>query len=108
MFSTGTSWVLVGISDNQLYDMKNYLTIGRHMVPGLYSSFAYTPAGGAALKWYRDTMWLPAVKHRAIMTPSQSGRAGWHLGHRALSSAALRRCVVSHLERAEQRRAVGP
>lgn len=57
MFSTGTSWVLVGISDNQLYDMKNYLTIGRHMVPGLYSSFAYTPAGGAALKWYRDTMW---------------------------------------------------
>ncbi len=57
MFSTGTSWVLVGISDKQLYDMKNYLTIGRHMVPGLYSSFAYTPAGGAALKWYRDTMW---------------------------------------------------
>lgn len=56
MFSTGTSWVLLGVSGQQIYDKNTFLTIRRHIIPGLFSSFAYTPAGGAALKWYRDNM----------------------------------------------------
>lgn len=56
MFSTGTSWVLLGIADRIVYDVNNYLTVGRHIIPKLYSGFAYTPAGGAAMKWYRDNM----------------------------------------------------
>ncbi|MDO4343335.1 MAG: FGGY family carbohydrate kinase [Eubacteriales bacterium] len=58
MFSTGTSWVLLGLSDKLIYDTNTYLTIGRHILPNVYSSFAYTPAGGAAMKWYRDHMGL--------------------------------------------------
>jgi xylulokinase len=60
MFSTGTSWVLLGVSEKQIFDMDTYLTIGRHIIPGMYSSFAYTPAGGAAMKWYRNNMGAPA------------------------------------------------
>lgn len=60
MFSTGTSWVVLGVSKKIVYDTKNYLTLGGHVVPDLYSSFAYTPAGGAGLKWFRDCMGKPS------------------------------------------------
>ncbi len=61
MFSTGTSWVLLGVAQKMIYDTKHYLTIGRSILPGLYSGFAYTPAGGAAMQWYHDNMGRPSA-----------------------------------------------
>lgn len=75
MFSTGTSWVLLGLSDRQIYDTETYLTIGRHIIPDVYSSFAYTPAGGAAMKWYRDNMGICSPQEGAESYDQITNRA---------------------------------
>ncbi len=54
MLSTGTSWVLLGISD-KLSFTSSRITPGIHPIKGLYGSLASLGAVGNAVKWVRDT-----------------------------------------------------
>ncbi len=54
LLSTGTAWVVFGASDKR----RSYseLSIGPHVVSGMYGVFSSVPTGGAALDWARDKL----------------------------------------------------
>lgn len=54
MLSTGTAWVLLGISDKLTYS-KTHITPGIHPKKGLYGNIASLSGVGNAMKWVRDT-----------------------------------------------------
>lgn len=54
MLSTGTAWVLLGISDKLTYS-KSHITPGIHPKTGLYGNIASLSGVGNAMKWVRDT-----------------------------------------------------
>ena len=54
MLSTGTAWVLLGISDRLTYS-KSHITPGIHPKNGLFGNIASLSGVGNAMKWVRDT-----------------------------------------------------
>ena len=53
MLSTGTSWVILGVSDHLLFDTNSYISPCSHVVPGKYVTMASLETGGISLEWYR-------------------------------------------------------
>ena len=63
LLSTGTSWVVLAVTDHPVLDTEFYLAPGRHVVEGRWGVISYTPTGGAAFQWMRDNVaasWLNA------------------------------------------------
>lgn len=56
MLSTGTSWVLMDITSEPMFDENNYPAVAKHIVDDTYASFVYTPAGGSAFKWLKNNI----------------------------------------------------
>lgn len=56
LLSCGTSWCITHITDSLIFDNINYSSPGLHVLDKLYGVIAYTPAGGAALEWFRKNM----------------------------------------------------
>jgi len=56
LLSCGTSWCITSITDTLVFDTVNYSSPGLHVLDDLYGSMAYTPAGGAALEWFRKNL----------------------------------------------------
>ena len=54
MLSTGTAWVLLGISDKLTYS-KAHIVPGIHPKTGLYGNIASLSGVGNAMKWVKDT-----------------------------------------------------
>ncbi len=54
MLSTGTAWVLLGISD-KLSFTDSYISPGIHPIPGKFGALASLGGVGNAVKWVRDT-----------------------------------------------------
>ncbi len=54
MLSTGTAWVVLGISDKLTY-CKSHISPGIHPQKGLYGNIASLSGVGNAMKWVRDT-----------------------------------------------------
>lgn len=52
LLSTGTTWVVVGISDRPLFT-ENYLAPGMHPCKGKYGNIASLRSAGSALKWFK-------------------------------------------------------
>ena len=52
LLSTGTAWVLLGITDRLLFT-DSFVAAGCHAVPGMYGAMATLPIAGAALDWFR-------------------------------------------------------
>ena len=51
VLSTGTAWVLLGITDKLTYDFVDYLGVGNHALEGLFSVLTSIPTGGVGLEW---------------------------------------------------------
>lgn len=58
LLSCGTSWGITHITDAPYFNMDDYYAPGRHVIDGIWGVFAYTPAGGATLEWYRKNIGL--------------------------------------------------
>ncbi|HPO81995.1 MAG TPA: FGGY family carbohydrate kinase [bacterium] len=56
ILSGGTAWVLVSITDNLIFDTKNYLAVEEHVISDRWGLIASIPAGGASMKWLRDML----------------------------------------------------
>ncbi len=56
MLSTGTSWVLMNITKDAMFESKSYPAVAKHIVGSNYASFVYTPAGGSAFKWLKNSV----------------------------------------------------
>ncbi len=54
MLSTGTAWVLLGITDKLAFT-DSYITPGIHPIPGKYGALASLGSVGNAIKWVKDT-----------------------------------------------------
>ncbi len=54
MLSTGTAWVLLGITD-KLSFTDSYITPGIHPIPGKFGALASLGGVGNAIKWIKDT-----------------------------------------------------
>lgn len=54
MLSTGTAWVLMGITDELKFDEKSYISPCRHIVPGVFGTMASLETGGVSLDWLRN------------------------------------------------------
>lgn len=54
MLSTGTSWVVLGISDHLLFDPDSYISPCVHVIPGLYGAMASLETGGISIEWFRN------------------------------------------------------
>lgn len=52
LLSTGTAWVLLGISDTMMFT-DSFIATGRHVIPNLYGGLATLPVAGAALDWFK-------------------------------------------------------
>lgn len=56
LLSTGTTWVVLGISDRIIYS-SSHISPGIHPVKGLYGELASLKNGGSALKWYKQLVY---------------------------------------------------
>ena len=54
MLSTGTAWVLIGITDQLVIDRNSYIAPGLHVVPNRYGVMASLETGGVSLEWIRN------------------------------------------------------
>lgn len=54
MLSTGTAWVLMGITDELRFDEESYISPCRHIVPGVFGIMASLETGGVSLDWLRN------------------------------------------------------
>ena len=54
MLSTGTAWVLIGITDQLVFDRNSYIAPGLHVVPNRYGVMASLETGGVSLEWIRN------------------------------------------------------
>lgn len=66
MLSTGTSWVLVTVSNGHAFDEQHYPTVVKHVVGDYDTNFVYTAAGGSALKWLRNNILFEKEKAEDI------------------------------------------
>lgn len=55
LMSTGTSWVMMIVNDEILKESDTYPGFNNHLNDDLYVSYLYTPTGGSALNWFRQT-----------------------------------------------------
>ena len=53
LLSTGTAWVILGVSDKPVFDTSSYFSPGRHVIEGKWGSLASVPTGGVSLEWFR-------------------------------------------------------
>ncbi|MEG1017622.1 MAG: FGGY family carbohydrate kinase, partial [Oscillospiraceae bacterium] len=58
LLSCGTSWCINAFTDKMICDKRSYFSMARHAIDGLWASMAYSPAGGAALEWFRNNVGL--------------------------------------------------
>ncbi len=56
LVSTGTAWVLLGITEQPLHDSKMNFALGNHVVNGTWGQFGSLRNGGVCLEWMRDNM----------------------------------------------------
>jgi len=56
LLSCGTSWCITSITDTLIFDTVNYSSPGLHILNNLFGVMTYTPAGGAALEWFRKQL----------------------------------------------------
>jgi sugar (pentulose or hexulose) kinase len=56
LLSTGTSWVILAVTDHPVLNTEFYPSPGRHVVEGKWGVISHTPTGGAAFQWMRDNM----------------------------------------------------
>jgi sugar (pentulose or hexulose) kinase len=56
LLSTGTSWVILAVTDHPVLNTEFYPAPGRHVVGGRWGVISYTPTGGAAFQWMKDTI----------------------------------------------------
>jgi sugar (pentulose or hexulose) kinase len=61
ILSGGTAWVLLEITAEPVFDTKDWLAIGNHVISGKYGLLSSLPVSGAAMEWYR---WNFAVRVR--------------------------------------------
>lgn len=55
MLSTGTAWVIVGVSNTPQYT-DSYISPGPHVIKGKYGALASLPVSGVALDWLRGNI----------------------------------------------------
>jgi sugar (pentulose or hexulose) kinase len=53
ILSGGTAWVLLEITEEPVFDTKDWLGTGNHVIPGRYGMLSSLPISGAAMEWYR-------------------------------------------------------
>lgn len=53
LLATGTTWVVLGITDKLLYT-ENHISPGIHAVPGRFGALASLVSAGSALNWYKS------------------------------------------------------
>jgi len=58
LLSTGTAWVVLGISDIPLFEAGTYLAPGPHIINGLWGALASIPTAGVAMEWFRHNFAL--------------------------------------------------
>ncbi len=56
MLSTGTAWVLLGITGEPLFDTDSNIAVGPHMEGELWGALASIYAAGVSMEWFRDNM----------------------------------------------------
>lgn len=58
LLSTGTAWVVLGITDRPLIDTKTYISPGPHIVKDMWGALASIPTAGVSMEWFRDNFAL--------------------------------------------------
>ena len=56
LLSCGTSWGITSIADTPAFELETYVSVSAYPDDRHWGLFAYTPAGGAAMKWFRNTL----------------------------------------------------
>jgi len=84
LLSCGTSWGITKIVDAPYFDTEIFYSPGRHAIAGLWGIFAYTPAGGATLEWFRkniaarsaDNSIIPYDEVNTMVSETETGARG--------------------------------
>jgi sugar (pentulose or hexulose) kinase len=58
LLSSGTAWVILGITSRPFLDTRTYIGSGRHIIKGLWGILASISTGGVAKEWFRDNFAL--------------------------------------------------
>jgi len=56
LLSCGTSWGLLTVTDQPSFDNKTYVSVSTFPDDVHWGLFAYTPTGGAAMKWLKNSL----------------------------------------------------
>lgn len=56
MFSTGTSWVMMAVTEKPEFETSSFPSIMKHVVSDFFTSYTFIPAGGSALKWLKNNI----------------------------------------------------
>jgi Sugar (pentulose and hexulose) kinases len=54
LLSTGSAWVVLGITKNPIFDRNTYVSPGRHIPVGLWGALSSVPTAGVAMEWFKD------------------------------------------------------
>jgi sugar (pentulose or hexulose) kinase len=61
LLSTGTAWVLTGITDQLVFDYEDYLGVGNHALQGMFGVLTSIPTAGAGMEWFRKNFAEPEL-----------------------------------------------
>lgn len=56
VFSMGTSWVLMDVTDTARFNDANFAGVNNYPVDDLFCTYVYIPSGGKTLNWLRQTI----------------------------------------------------
>lgn len=62
LLSTGSAWVVLGISQKPLFENHTYVSVGRHIPDGLWGALSSVPTAGVAMEWFKENLALRTVK----------------------------------------------
>lgn len=56
--STGTAWVILGVTEKPLFDRRSYIAPGPHIINGLWGALASIYSAGVSMEWFRNNFAL--------------------------------------------------
>jgi sugar (pentulose or hexulose) kinase len=56
ILSTGTAWVVLGITDTPMFDTDSYFSPGNYIIKGKWGVIASVAAAGASMEWFRQNI----------------------------------------------------
>ena len=56
ILSTGTAWVVLAISNKLHFDEVTNISIGPHVIDGLWGALTSIPTAGLAMEWFREKL----------------------------------------------------